>query len=651
MVQDSANNVALGALALRICDRGRSPVQLTGPEERVALGPAFADGRLLEDPHGVQFIDERTLVLAATEHVLRTESVALLSAPKACFEYLDDIFAKEIGKELRVSAHVLAELHNSGQLDGFVWARQAIETGVGVFDVLHVMEGAVPLFREAQAEAMLEFFSGHYETVKGDLAGGMLYAKLHPWLARQPDLSRKLMEMHMVAPQEASASLYGSALQALILHNFNEGFKLALAAVRHPTDLISQPALHRLGLLNFAEPPQCEARAQVISFCADIVRTIGHRDLPTAVQTLARLLPEAEAAIVPVLEEAAATENPQVLYVLSEALSRERNLRDRPWYWPLFRRLAVTKADQKGIVDNLDMVLMDWVRKPDWQERAMEFLDAWIANQSREALRDASLEKHFDATFHHLKEKLDLLGDALTRWLLHDDLRYPIVAFRTISRLRADGVQTLVLDPAILNELDANGMLFLVRRILGYIVGDDAQIGLIFSLVRTRDAKVRTLGLVADVLRTHVGYDYPHQTIEFLQARQASPDEDEEVKKLCAEVIAALQSHLADLDALPWLKELVPPSGKSYRFAKERAKQMNEAFEDASKDSIWRQITSRVVLKAGLRSFQTINGQYTTPMELKSVSHSMALPRSEIADPAGAARDRYFFKTVPKGVS
>jgi len=327
MVQDSANSVALGALAMRICDRRRSPVQLTGPEERLALGPAFANGLLLEDPHGIQFIDERTLVLAAAEHVLRTESVVLLSAPKACFEYLDDIFAKEIGREHRVSALVLAELHNSGQLDGFIWARQAIETGVGVFDVLHVMEGAVPLFREAQAEAMREFFSGHYEAVKGDLAGGMLYAKLPPWLARQPDLSRKLMEMHMVAPQEASASLYGAALQALILHNFNEGFKLALAAVRHPTDLISQPALHRLGLLNFAEPPQCEARAQVISFCADIVRTIGHRHLPTAVQTLARLLPEAEAAIVPLLEEAAATENPQVLYVLSEALSSMPGLR------------------------------------------------------------------------------------------------------------------------------------------------------------------------------------------------------------------------------------------------------------------------------------------------------------------------------------
>jgi len=246
---------------------------------------------------------------------------------------------------------------------------------------------------------------------------------------------------------------------------------------------------------------------------------------------------------------------------------------------------------------------------------------------------------------------MDLLGEALTRWLLHDDLRYPIVAFRTISHLRADGVQTLVLDPAILDELDANGLLFLARRILGYIVGDDAQIGLIFSLVRTHDAKVRTFGLVADVLRSHVGYDYPHQTIEFLQERQASLDADDDVKKLCAEVIAVLKNQLADLDALPWLKELVPPSAKDHRFAKERAKQVNEAFEEASKDSIWRQITSRVVLKAGLRSFQTINGQYTEPMELKGISHSMALPRSEIADPAGAARDRYFFKIVPKGIS
>lgn len=651
MVQDSSNNVRVDALAFRICSLGRSPVSLTDPEERFVLESAFADGRLQEDSNGVNFVDERSLVLAAADHVLRTEIATLLSAPKACFEYLDDIFSKEIGKELRVSGHVLAELHNTGQLDGFVYARQAIEAGVGVFDVLHVMEGAVPLFREAQAEKMHEFFVGHYETVKGDLAGGMLYAKLHPWLVRRPDLSRKLMELHEVTPQEASASLYGSAIHALILHNFDEGFKLALAAVRHHTDLISQPALHRLGLINYTEPSQGAARVQVISFCSDIVRTTGHRHLPTAVQTLARLLPEAEAAIVPLLEEAAATEDPQALYVLSEALSREQSLRDRPWFWPLFLRLAVAKTDQKGITHNLDMVLMNWIRISEWQERAMEFLNAWIANQTREALREASLEKHFNATFHHLKGKMDLLSRALTRWLLHEDLRYPTVAFRTASHLRADGAQALVLDPAILDELDASDLRFLVRRILGYIVGDEAQIGLIFSFVRTRDAKVRTLHLVADVLTNHVGYDYPHQTIEFLQARQASPDVDEEVKKLCAEVTSALNSQLDDLDKLPWLKELAPPTGKSHRFAKERAKQIHEAFEEASKDSIWRQITSHVVLKAGLRSFQAINGKYTAPMELQGVSHSMALPRSEIADPAGSARDRYLFKIVPRDAS
>jgi len=75
---------------------------------------------------------------------------------------------------------------------------------------------------------------------------------------------------------------------------------------------------------------------------------------------------------------------------------------------------------------------------------------------------------------------------------------------------------------------------------------------------------------------------------------------------------------------------------------------MSKAFDEASKDSIWRQLTSHVVLKAGRRTFQSIQGRYTEPMELKGISHSMALPQSEISDPAGAARDRYLFKTTTK---
>ena len=180
-----------------------------------------------------------------------------------------------------------------------------------------------------------------------------------------------------------------------------------------------------------------------------------------------------------------------------------------------------------------------------------------------------------------------LLNRAVTAWLLHDDMRYPIVAFRVISRLQEPGAKSLVLDPTIIDTLQPNEIRFLVRRVLGFIVDDDAQIRLIFSLIWTCDAKTRTLGLVAEALRDHVGYDFPYQTIDYLKERQVA-EGDEDIRALCGEVIAALKNHLAALDALPRLEELVPLSAKVHRFARERGKQMGKAFDEASKDSMWK---------------------------------------------------------------
>lgn len=651
MNQSSDRNVALGALAWRICaDEKRAPVPLSGPEERSVLQVALHEGRLLEDDRGVRFADEQDMVLAAAEHFLTTEVDRLLASPRACFEQLDDILGREIGKEHQVSGRVLAELHNTGRLDAYAWGRQAIEAGVGVFDVLHVMEGAVPFFTTARAQEIYDFFIGHHDRVKNDLAGGILYAKLPAWLAELPDVARALKQMHEGSPHESSASLYACALHGLLLHNFDEGFALALESARSPTLMVSGPALHMLGLVDYANPLHFDALERVIELCAAIISAPGHVQLETATRTLGRLLPLAEARITPLLEEVAKTGNPGALYALSEALFRaQKALRDREWFWPLYLRLATAKAEHKGILDNVDMVLMAWIRNPELQNRVLEFLNAWIANQPLEVIRDAALEKPFDATLHHLKEQPALLNRAVTTWLLHDDARYPMVAFRVISGLHeSPASKKLALDREIIDNLQSNELRFLVRRVLGFIVGDDAQIRLIFSLVWTREANTRTFDLAMEALRDHVGYDYPYQTIEYLKERQSTETSDD-IRMLCERVIAALENHLAELDALPWLKELIPASVKVHHFARERGKEMNKAFDEASKDSIWRQLTSHVVLKAGRRTFQDVQGRYTEPMELKEISHSVAMPRGDLADPAGAALKRYVFKAISKG--
>lgn len=649
MSQDPIKPLALDEIAWKIfLDEDSAPVVIGDLDQHPALLTAIKDGRLIEENHAVRFSEELDMARSAAEYYIRTESEHVLVSPRVCFEKLHEVSQKEIGNEYHVNGFVLAELHNTGQLDGFSWAQQAIKAGVDVFSVQEVMGDAYPLFISAHSQEIYDFFTETHEQVKNDFAGGYLYNTLPQWLAKFPDIARSLMEMHEASPKKKSANLYARALHGLIMAQFDDGFTLTLKAARSGISMVSGPALHTLGLINYGDPLHTEALKEVIELCTEIIRTPGHTQIGTATRTLGRLVTLEDTQIPLLLDEAIKTGDPEAMLAASEVLaSAQKSLRERDWFWPLYLHQATAKAEHKEVIDNIDMVLGIWIRDSKWHNKVLEFLDHWISNQPNEIIRNKEFERLFDSTAHNLKMQPEALNRFISAWFLSDDIRHPVVAASLISSLHNEESKLLALTAATISNLPLNEIRFLIRRILGFVVGDEAQIRLIFSLVKIPNAKIHSLGLVMEALKNHVGYDYPHTTIDYLKEREAV-ESDVDIIALCRDVISALETHLAALNTLPWLKELSAPSAKTHRFEKERWKQMNKAFEEARKDSIWYQLTSHVVLKAGRRTFQNIQGQYRDPMELKEYSHSIAIPRSEISDPAGAALTRYHFRTATK---
>lgn len=643
---------ALRQLALRICTAERKPVPPADTGGRERFADAIANGTLIDESDGLRFASESTLVELATKQMLETERDRLLESPRACFERLDEIFGNEIGKQHMVCGSVLAALHDAGDLDAFSWARQAIEDGVGAFDVLHVLENAVPLFSDARAASIFEFFCGHYEKTKNDLAQGLIYGKLEPWLATHPAIADGIRRLHEAQAAERSESLYACALSALMSHNLAAGHAIALAAAQSAKSFVSEPALHALGLAKYADSASHAALQQTIEHCKATLRNQSHHNLETAVATLTRLVSYDEPAIVALLDEAGRTGAPLALYPISTLLwTQDREHVAKPWFRMLLMHLTVSRPEHGGILRNIDLVLMGWVRDPARLPQAIEFINAWIAAQPTEVVKDLNVADAFKSTIHRIAKIPSALNELLTAWFIHDDRRYPLIASKLIAQLRAERLSTLSLDKGVLDTLDEAGFRFLVRRMLGYLSGDEVLIRLVLSLARTREAETRTFGLIRSVYQQHVGHDYPHQTSEYLRGRAADETEDSAIRNLADEVAGTLQDELDALDALPVLKEFMPSSEKTRRFAKERHRQVNEAMEEASKDSIWRHLATNIPLKAGRRTFQRIEGRYTDVTELKSMSHSVALPRSEIFDPAGSAREHILMRRARRDSS
>jgi hypothetical protein len=644
-----ADNSSLHTLAWRIFSESRQPVIIEDTAVRAELELFVSAGILLEDGKGFCFCSEDQMIEAAASYIFNTEISKLTNTPNECFERLHDIWRNEIGEKDMVSGRVLALLHNREKIDAYSWGRQAIENGINVFDVLHLMESAVEQFEDARAESIYHFFSGHYESVKNDLAGGLVFSKLQRWFAHHPTVAREIVEIHEDKPEEHSGGLYGCAVQGLIDYDFSACFDLALEASKSSEKLIAGPAIAVLGRVDYSDLSRRQALSSAIEMCNALIRSVGHPLIGTAVRTLCRLVLLDEDKIVSLLAEAGKAGTPEGLYSLSEFLwMDQKEVERKAWFWPLVFHLTAAKAEHRGIVNNVDRILSREMKDEVKQPGIIKFLNAWITQQPKEAFNNGGLEVFFQSTVHRITERPAVLSNVITEWLLNEDSRFPLIVQQLLSRLGVDGISSVVLDPRLIDSLTESEILFLLRRILGYIVGDEMQIELVFSLVHTQNAEGRTFGYIISALLDHVGYDYPYQTLEFLKARQGADDESEEIKTLCRQVCSQLQARIDELDALPDLKEFHADSVKMLRFAKERRHQMNEAMEEASKESIWRQICTHIPLKAGRRTFQTINGRYTDPMELKEMSHTVALPKSEVTDPAGAAHQRMLFRMAKK---
>jgi hypothetical protein len=205
----------------------------------------------------------------------------------------------------------------------------------------------------------------------------------------------------------------------------------------------------------------------------------------------------------------------------------------------------------------------------------------------------------------------------------------------------------LKFSKSILDGLNQAELMFLTRRLLGYIHDADQLLSLALSLLCVNDSENRVWPLMRSLLVDEIGYDYPTSTIHMVKkvAEQTKSDHDQQLlNAICLEI----EKQMEELEKLPRLNELKPPSTLQRQFNLARRRQMNEATKQAEKGSIIQQLVTKTYIKAGHTSFQYQRDAYTEPMQMKSFSHMIQLPRREILDPVGNAMRGYMFRNAKR---
>lgn len=634
-------------LAWNYWDNDKSLLITNDIENHSDFIAAISNGELKVHDGSLSFSDEQNLIKKASLHLTNKVLLPILDDPNAVFSELFEVWRKEISDDDKLSGFALASLHNEGHIDLINLATAAVPSFRSIFDIIHILEGAIPLVKDIKSESLFRFAKCSYDKLKRDLMGGNIYEILMSWLIDHEAVAYEIIKSYINHPEEETATLYRGALIVVSKINLNESINLVIEYSKSDNYLISAPAIEALGFFQYSSPENDSSFSIAIDLVAARVKAKNSAVLNSASTSLWRLVQQRPSEY-QYLQHLVEVNKPETYYALSQFLFfNVDKYAEEIWFENIVYACASVSPDQKGIVDNLDMVLSSLLKKDNTKEVAISFLEKWLMLRSSTELREENLEALFNSTFYEIIKR-QLLSHVFTRWMFHESRELANGAFQLIHSFGISGGKELSYDICLIDEMNATDIVFLVKRTIGYVFEEGLLHSLIWSLINSKAVVDRTLGTVHEIFTTRLGYDYPGFTVNFIEEKLEKENLAAEIKLMCNSVIVSIKRYQEALDSLPQLAELKPSHSKIRLFAKERQKQMHKATEAAQEKSVFAQLVTRIHLKAGRSSFSRRDENYSEKMHLSSHSYSITLPRSEVIDPVGSERERLVFRNTKK---
>jgi hypothetical protein len=641
--QSSAALVA--ELALDLHRQRGVGLRINVPAGTVLMAVELPDGCQLVEEGAVQFDS-----LSARNIIVAKATIESLQSPSGIdvnelFERAYELWRNEIGHTDQASGRLIALA--SVSVDVLAVAAQRIRNGSNVFDVLHVIEAALPQLQEIEAPSIIDLFVAKYEPTKNDMAGASIHGALGSWLETHAGFALELHAKVQENLSEATANLLGIAIVALAKTDYAAAIDVAIRDVRSETPLRARVGVWALGrLLVYGRGTSPSINLAIQEVLALIEREQGETRLQAIRAAVGAL--HITAVFDSILEHLAQGGDQDVLCAVATALFLNSNELDERGITQRWLGLMTSlKPEFKDAIQNLDHTMARLLSDPANAPTVVSTLREWVDKNDHRVAINHETAKLFENTVLKLFSIEATCALLVTDWLLSDEQEHPAALAGFLTHLSAHSCTELSLHKGRLDELAAEDLLFLARRMLGYVHNRTQLTSLALSMLLTHEPEKRIYPVLGALLVNEIGYDYPGSTATACRkaAETLSTGSNKEFLLKAAETIEQVANAQ---NSLPILKEFRPPAKLQRLFARTRARQMHELFEEAGRDSIWRQIATRIPIKAGRGTFSYHDAKYGPSMGFSTISHSIELPRREAFDPVGNAIRYFGFKLAKR---
>ncbi|WP_105212983.1 hypothetical protein [Pseudoalteromonas sp. T1lg22] len=555
---------------------------------------------------------------------LEETKTRLLAASKTSEELLSQVntlYVEEIRSEKKILKDALSQLHNAGEIDLVELVRGVNRSSIGhdFFTILHAFENALPSL-DASIEDVLRCLLHLTEQAGRDLAIGGVYGAFQRFCSVEAQRPRDSVEF-ILAQSDLStyAPFLSSSILAYGLDCMSDAIQTTEKLIANRNEMVRSQAYFILGRLDVGE-----AQANVIW---ELLSGSGERESGCCASVLRAIISFGDTfpSYWPQIEEFLLTfvegTSPEVLYEISNIVAFQRVELPEGILRLLLKQLANVSPEHKGIIDNIDHLLVKLVEKGT-SSLALKLLEliltAGVKFPQLDYFSRELLSKHHE-----------LLNHIVTKWFLSGDSSLCHGVSELLHDVTGKNTQ-LKAEMALLG--DEVKQIFVSHKAVGWLFTRPVvAASFILSIYETASRTTRKE--LEQVLYDPLLLSYPGELKLFLQSRIDKGFQEHQYERL----LGKLEAYHSDIEKASGLKELMAPRENIRAYWKESNESMQAAYEDASRGSIIDLIATKKTLLYGNSSIYYIHrgdGELVRQeMQMQSFSHSTEMPRLNILDP------------------
>jgi hypothetical protein len=579
---------------------------------------------------------------------LNTEDLlTYTSDPSLFFSELTDFRrdSQEDGQKLR--PEILVSLHEEHNIDICDLAVQAVQKGTSAFDVMDIIDGNLFDLTNS-AENLITYWEVLYEKAKNDLAAGLQF-----------DPFKNISDRHTVLLKEVISKLKS------IQKEFVPGY-LSMLIKNVPFLSPFEKYAEARTLCNDEKVEQCMAGIQLMTMLitTDMISDDEKKDgisvlydlinkdneklesiLVWAVCQIYQKQPTEDA--LHIIHGLRIKGKPESIYNISQFLSsNEKLLPSDEHLQSLFLTLTDTKCELKGIIRNLDYILMNLL-KSDF-DLCYSFFCGWIEKSD----------------YRRCSERICDIWEAFCNQIFSDDVRLQIILLRffnsdnpvyhkAVSDIVEDcfshNKKELSFSVAELAACTIDDIKYILRKILGYVIFSEQVCSLCFSLAEIFADNKNILDMIYHLFADDLCREYPLYVKEYFERKKQSPTKKENLVIFIKDILQRTNQYIRFREQLKPLKELKVSYSMRIELARKRQQQQNEIEKKSENRSLLFNLLTNVSIKYGTGSTMYFNNKYGELSHMHEISVEFTQPCSEVFSSVDAAMIRYDYQRAKRG--